>query len=423
MEFFKQYPSGLKLIAKQLDNFHTVCFGIYVNVGSVKEDESTNGLSHLIEHLLFKGTQRRTALQISEEIDDIGANINAFTAKDCTCFYTKSVSSDLEKCMDVLSDMYFNATFPDDELRREKQVVLEEIKMCEDTPDDVSQDLIAQALFYGQPLGQTILGNAKIIEYSDRHSIQKFKNLHYIPQNTVLSVAGDFDFEKLDKLVERYFENEFTGDYPTPESEPTSLFTSQFISKFKDIEQVHLEYALPSCSAIDDCRQATNLLASILGGGSSSRLFQSIREQNGLAYNVYTYPSFYPTCGMFEIYAALSPANVSKVCELLQIEIDKLLNDGVLPRELDRAKTQAINGMYMGTEGNMTLMRLYGRNMLKFGKVFNIEEEVERYKCVTMDDLNSVARQLFSQKAASSYLGKKIKGYDAISKLSIGQQK
>lgn len=419
MEFFKQYPSGLKLIAKRLDNFHTVCFGIYVNVGSVREDASTNGMSHLIEHLLFKGTKRRTALQISEEIDDIGANINAFTAKDCTCFYTKSVSSDLEKCMDVLSDMYFNATFPDEELTREKQVVLEEIKMCEDTPDDVSQDLISKALFDGQPLGQTILGKAQNIEYSDRHSIQNFKNTHYIPQNTVLSVAGEVDFEKLDKLVERYFENAFNGNYPPPAPEPTSQYTSRFIYKFKDIEQVHLEFAVPSCSAIDDKRQATNLLASILGGGSSSRLFQSIREQNGLAYNVYAYPSFYPTCGMFEIYAALSFANISKVCDILQEEISKLLNDGILARELDRAKTQAINGLYMGTEGNMTLMRLYGRNMLKFGKIFNIDEEVDRYKCVTLNDLNSVARQLFSQKAASSYLGKKVKGYDAISKLNF----
>lgn len=421
MEFFKQYPSGLKLIAKRLDNFHTVCFGIYVNVGSVREDASTNGMSHLIEHLLFKGTKRRTALQISEEIDDIGANINAFTAKDCTCFYTKSVSSDLEKCMDVLSDMYFNAAFPEEELARERQVVLEEIKMCEDTPDDVSQDLISEALFNGQPLGQTILGNAQIVEYSDRHSIEKFKNLHYVPQNTVLSVAGDFDAEKLDKLVERYFESVFSDTYPTPAPEPTSKYTAQFITKFKDIEQVHLEYALPSCSAVDNRRQATNLLASILGGGSSSRLFQSIREQNGLAYNVYTYPSFYPTCGMFEIYAALSPNNVTKVCQLLQTEIDKLLSDGVSPRELERAKTQAVNGLYMGTEGNMTLMRLYGRNMLKFCKIFNVDEEAEHYKSVQLSDVNDVARSLFSQEAASSYLGKKIKGYDAISKLSFSK--
>ncbi|MCM1289085.1 MAG: insulinase family protein [Corallococcus sp.] len=422
MEFFKQYPSGLKIIAKRLDNFHTVCFGIYVNVGSVREDVTTNGMSHLIEHMLFKGTDRRTALQISEEMDDIGANVNAFTAKDCTCFYTKSVSDDLEKCMDILSDMYFDASFPVDELQREKQVILEEIKMCEDTPDDVSQDLISQAIFNKQPLGQTILGNAQVVEYSDRHNIENFKDLHYIPKNTVLSVAGDFNFETLDKLVMQYFESEFKVKYAETTPEPVSRYTSQFIAKFKDIEQVHLEYAVPTCSATNDERHAVSLLASILGGGSSSRLFQSIREQNGLAYNVYAYPSFYSSCGMLEIYAALGQENVTKVCQLLQKDICTLLNDGVTHRELERAKTQAVNGLYMGTEGNMTLMRLYGRNMLKFGRVFNVEEEVERYRSVTLNDVNSVAQRLFAQKAASSYLGKKIKGYELISQLDFSKR-
>ena len=181
MEFYKQYPSGLRLVAKYLDNFYTVATGVYVNVGSIRETAETNGLSHFIEHLVFKGTERRTSLQISEEMDDIGANLNAFTSKDSTCFYTKSISTDLEKCVDLLSDMYFNAAIPPEELEKERGVVLEEINMSADTPEDVSADLIGEALYFNQPLGQTILGNPENIKYYDRDSILNYKRNHYFP--------------------------------------------------------------------------------------------------------------------------------------------------------------------------------------------------------------------------------------------------
>ena len=293
MDFYKQYPSGLRLVAKQMDNFYTVSFGVFVGVGCVNENEATNGYSHFIEHLLFKGTQKRTCLQISEEIDDIGANINAYTSKDSTCFYTKSSADDLEKCMDVLSDMYFNASIPEDELEREKGVVIEEIKMCEDTPDDVSQDLISHALFYEQSLGQTILGSIDNIKYSDRHSILNFKNKHYIPSSTVISVCGKVDLDQLDKLVEKYFEQCCDKSVQLPEAEPQVQYTSKFLHSFKKIEQSHLQLAWGGYSLKDGERCANNMLASILGGGLSSRLNQVIREQNGLAYSVYAYPSYY----------------------------------------------------------------------------------------------------------------------------------
>ena len=417
MDFYKQYPSGLRLVAKKLENFHTVSFGVYVDVGSVREDASNNGYSHFIEHLLFKGTKRRTSQQISEEMDDIGATLNAYTAKDCTCYYTKSVSTDLEKCIDLLSDMYFNATLPEDELEKERSVVLEEINMCEDTPDDVSQDLISQAIFYQQPLGQTILGNADNIKYSDRHSILEFKNKYYIAPNTVISVAGDFDFDQLDKLVEKYFETN-AGKGIALSAEPSVCYTSQFLHKFKDIEQAHLEIAVGGYSVGSNERYALSVLSSALGGGMSSRLFQSIREKHGLVYSVYSYPSYYSTCGMLEIYAGLSPANIEKVCQLIQQEIDLLVADGITQKELDRAKTQAINGLYMSVESNMTLMRLYGRTMLKLGKIYNAEQEVENYKNVTLFDVHKVAQSVFAQKYASSYVGKQVDAFNAISKLA-----
>ncbi len=419
MEYTKKYPSGLTLVAKQIDHAYTVVFGVYVDVGSVREDKSTNGFSHFIEHLMFKGTNKRNALQISEELEDIGANINAFTSKENTCFYTKSAHTELEKCVDVLSDMYFNAQFPQEELDKERGVVLEEIKMCEDTPDDLVQDLISSALYFEQPMGQTILGLRDNIKYCDRHSILNFKKKHYIPSKTVISVAGKFDFNQLDKLVERYFESNFEGAFEDISPVPSVAYCDKFLHAFKDIEQAHLQLSWGGVSVDSPKRYALSLLANILGGGMSSRLVQVIREQHGLAYSVYAYPSYYENCGNFEIYVGCSPENNQLVCQLLQKVLTDLVKNGVTEKELSRAKVQAVNALYMNAESNMTLMRLYGRCMLKSGKLFNVQEEIDGYTSLTVQDINDVARQIFTQKHASAYVGKQIDDYGAVAKIAV----
>jgi len=419
MEYSKKYPSGLTLVAKQIDHAYTVVFGVYVDVGSVLEDEKTNGFSHFIEHLMFKGTNKRTALQISEELEDIGANINAFTSKENTCFYTKSSSGELEKCVDVLSDMYFNAQFPEEELDKERGVVLEEIKMCEDTPDDLVQDLISSALYFGQPMGQTILGLPDNIKYCDRHSIQNFKKKYYIPTKTVISVAGKFDFDQLDELVQKYFEDNFVGGFEEVAPVVEHTYCDKFLFAFKDIEQSHLQLSWGGVSIDSPKRQAISVLANILGGGMSSRLVQVIREQHGLAYSVFAYPSYYEKCGNFEIYVGCSPENNQKVCNLLQQVLADLVANGVTEKELSRAKVQAVNALYMNAESNMTLMRLYGRCMLKSGKLYNVDEEIDAYTSLTVADVNAIAREIFAQKHASAYVGKQIDDCDAVSKIVI----
>lgn len=419
MDFYKQYPSGLRLVAKYLDNFYTVSLGVFVDVGSVRESNENNGYSHFIEHLLFKGTQKRTCLQISEEIDDIGANINAYTSKDSTCFYTKSSSDDLEKCMDVLSDMYFNASVPQEELEREKGVVIEEIKMSEDTPDDVSQDLVSQALFFGQSLGLTILGTAQNIKNSDRHSILEYKKKHYIPKATVISVCGKFDVDKLDKLVEQYFEKNCAGCTAELLPEPSAHYRAEFLHRFKPIEQAHIQLAWGGFPLNSQHRCANNMLASVLGGGMSSRLNQTIRERHGLAYSVWAYPSYYSNCGTFEIYVGLSPENTSKACRLLQEELQRFVQEGITSKELERARVQAINALYMNAESNLTLMRLYGRSMLKLNEVFDVEKDVELYRSVTADQINDLARDVFAQGYASAYVGPKTEDYHAVTKIQI----
>lgn len=416
MDFYKQYPSGLRLVAKQLDHLYTVTVGVFVDVGCVKENAENNGYSHFIEHLLFKGTDKRTSLQISEAIDDIGASINAYTSKDNTCFYTKSASGDLETCIDILSDMYFNASFPSDEMERERGVVLEEIKMCDDTPDDVCSDLSSQALFFDQTLGQTILGNPEIIKYSDRHSIQKFKEKYYVPSATVVSVCGKFDFDKLDKLVERYFESNCSTDNNALYPEPEVTYASKSLHSFKPINQSHIQLAWGGYSYNSLQSSAQSLLASILGGGMTSRLYQSVREKNGLAYSVYAYPSTYLKAGSFEIYVGLSPENGIKTCDLIKRELNLLLQDGVSETELARAKIQAVNTLYMAVENPMTLMRLYGRFMLKDGSLFSIEKDVERYQSVRLNEINSIAREILDKPNASAYVGPE-QGFDKLSSL------
>lgn len=418
MEFFKKYPSGLRLVAKQLDGFYTVSMGVYVDVGSIREDATTNGLSHFVEHLLFKGTPTRTALQISEELDDIGANLNAFTSKDSTCFYTKSVAEDLEKCVDVLSDMYLNADMPEEELEKERGVVLEEINMSEDTPEDVSADLIGQALYFDEPLGQTILGNPENIKYRDRHSILNYKKNHYFPANTVISVCGKFDFEQLDRLIVKYFHADRPCDLPHVD-EPTCRYTSKFLHKFKDINQSHVEMAWGGCEYDSDKFYALNVACNALGGGMSSRLFQSVREKHGLVYTVYSYPSFYRNCGTFEVYAGLSPDNVDKYCALVADEIKRFVDDGITEKELARAKVQSVNSILMNSENNMSLMRVFGRVMLKSDKLYNVEVDRNGYDSLTVDDVNAVIREVFARPFASSYVGPEHKGFDAVSKIKL----
>ena len=417
MQFFKRYPSGLRLVAEQIEHYHTVSLGVFVDVGCVRETTQTNGYAHFIEHLVFKGTQRRTCLQISEEIDDLGANINAYTAKDATCFYTKSSSDDLAVCMDILSDMYFNATIPQDELEREKGVVIEEIKMCEDAPDDVCQDLSSAALFYKQKMGQTILGNAKNIKYSDRHSLLDFKKRFYIPASTVVAVCGNFDWAQLTDLVQQYFEDHCEQTSCKLPDEPAVNYGAEFLYSFKPIEQSHIQLAWGGCALGSYDRFALSMLASILGGGLSSRLNQEIREKNGLAYSVYAYPSYYSNCGAFEIYVGLSPDNCARVCDLIESEINKLLSNGITERELLRARTQAVNALYMNSESNMTLMRLYGRSMLKLNEVFVLQDDIAAYNAVTAQQIDLLAHKLFAQKHASAYVGPQVKDYDLVSKI------
>lgn len=421
MIYNKTFPSGLRLVGETIENSYGVSFGVMIDVGSVREEVSENGFSHFIEHMQFKGTKKRSSRDISEEMEDIGADLNAYTSKDCTCYYTRTASGDLEKGVDVLSDMYFNATFPDDELQREKKVVLEEISMNNDSPEDVSQDVIAKAVYSGQKIGQTILGLVENINNCDRHSIAKFKEKHYTPYTTVISVAGKFDWQHVCQLVEQYFESNFNGNYRLPEEEEYSKYSTCSLVVNKPVDQAHISLATGvGCGLGDIERSAKLYLASaVLGGGLSSRLFQKIREERGLAYSVYSFLSMYKNSGYVEIYCGTNPDSVPECVDLLKETIADFVNNGITEKELKRAKAHVVTTLGFASESSIARMRSNARQLLKLGKVLTIDETLSPYTKVTVDDVHEVSHMLFADKMASSYVGKEGKQSKCLENFSI----
>lgn len=421
MIYNKTFPSGLRLVGETIENAYGVSFGVMVDVGSVREETCENGYSHFIEHMQFKGTEKRSSRDISEEMEDIGADLNAYTSKDCTCYYTRTAANDLDKGVEMLSDMYFNATFPDDELQREKKVVLEEISMNNDSPEDVSQDIIAEAVYKDQKIGQTILGLVENINNCDRHSILNFKKKHYTPYTTVVSVAGKFDWQQVCQLVEQYFESNFNGEYCKADDEEYSKYSTCSLVVNKPVDQAHISLAVGTGCGLGDIDQCAKLyLASaVLGGGLSSRLFQKIREERGLAYSVYSFLSEYKNSGYIEIYCGTNPDSVPECVDLLRDTIADFVDNGITDKELKRAKAHVVTTLGFASESSISRMRSNARQLIKLGRVLTIDETLAPYTKVTVDDVQEVSQKLFTGKMASSYVGKKGKQSDCLKEFSV----
>lgn len=408
MEKIKRYKNGLKLIVKKSSGLLSVACGVFVGVGSSKENEKTNGYSHIIEHMVFKGTKTRTAKQISEEMDELGGNLNAFTGKETTCFYTKVVPENLEKSVDFLSDLYFNAVFDKNDLEKEKTVIAEELLMDEDMPDDVCHDLIAKAFYGDIALGQKVIGTKENIKNATREDLLDFMQKHYVPSNTCVCFAGNIDFEVAEALTDKYFAENFKQTYiVVPKLEVLPLKKS-FLTAFKDSEQSHISIAFNSCAFDDDDGYLVRAISTAFGGGMSSRLFQTIREQNGLAYSVFSGISSYVNNGYLELYLGTSPKNVKKAVDLLLDEVLKLKKDGLTQKELQRAKIQAKTNYAFSFESSLSMMIAYGTYMLLFDKSFAAEKRLKILDGITIDDVNKVIPKFFDfDTAAAVYVGRK----------------
>ena len=405
----KTYPNGLRVIVKEIEYVQSVTMGIMVGVGSAFETQSENGISHFIEHVNFKGTEKRTAFDISDEIDSIGAQINAFTSKDVTCYYVKCIRDHVEKSFEILSDIFLNSVYPKEELDKERTVIIEEINMTEDTPDDLCIDKLATAFFGDRGYGATILGPMENALRFSRDDIFNYRKKYYVPKNTVISFAGKVKYEEVIDMVDKYFAGYQGESIYVPHLVETNVYTND-VCVDKSIEQVHFGLAIPSAEISSDKRYASLCISSILGGGMSSRLFQSVREKRGLAYSVYSFMSSYKEAGVLYVYAGVNPKTVKSAYDCILEELNGLSNNGITLKELNRAKEQIKGSTALSSESTSSLMMSYGKRLLLTNDIFDIEKELNKLSSLTLEDVNQLAKEKFNSSVmATSIVGKGVK--------------
>ncbi len=381
------FKNGLRAVLVPINCMYSVATGMMINAGSVYETPENNGISHFIEHTLFKGTTKRNSFEISDAIDSIGGQINAYTSKEYTCYYTKTTPEYLDTSLDLLSDMLLNSVFDKTELDKERGVVLEEIAMTEDTPDDVCLEQLSTAYFGNHTLGQTILGPKENIEELNKSDIEKYMRLNYSPNNIVISIAGHFDADKAAELIEKYFVDGNTNEQIILENLPIPTPNNSFLYKDKDIEQCHMAFAQKAIPSDDPKSYHYMILSNIFGGTMTSRLFRSIREEKGLAYTVFSYNSAYRNCGTNIVYAGVNPKNVLKTAEAIKNEFDILRKDKITKEEFRRGKAQTVGAYLFSQENTVSIMNIYGKAMLFSDKLFDMESRINLMKSITYEEV------------------------------------
>ena len=407
MVSYKTFKNGLRLVVNKMDGLLSVSVGVLVRTGSINETEDDNGISHFIEHVMFKGTEKRTAFDISDNIDRIGAQINAFTSKELTCYYTKSTKDHVEESIEILSDIFFNSTFKKEELEREKGVVIEEIKMSEDTPEDVCLDLLAKSYYGEEGLGRTILGPEKNIKRFNQNSIRDYMDKYYTADNVVISVAGNVEIDKIEDVVKEYFADKFSNKNSAKQfvqkgDTPMQLYRS------KKIEQTHIGFAMKGLKSSDALSDSFAIANVVFGGGMSSRLFQKIREELGLAYSVYSYPSAYKDTGVLEIYAGVNTDYRDKAAKAIVEETKKFREFGVTETEFLRAKEQVISSLVFGQESTASQMLLYGKYLIILNEKFDIEKRLTDLENIALGDVQKAIQKSFDiENSATATVGVK----------------
>ena len=374
----KRYENGLRVVVKQMPGLYSVTIGIMVGTGGAMESDTEDGISHFIEHMQFKGTQKRNSFEISDAFDKIGAQVNAFTGKDSTCYYTKCTTDHIDAAFEALSDLFLHATYPEDEMEREKGVVCEEISMNEDTPEDLCMDLLARATYGSDNYGRNILGPASNVQGFTVEDIRRYKEARYCPENIVVSFAGGIDFDTAIALIERYFADLPTGKYQKRILNVNRQANS--LVKKKPIEQMHFAVSYPSIPLNHELNLATSIMNNVLGGSMSSRLFQEVREKLGLAYSVYSYTSRYAECGSLMIYAGVNPEKADSAYDAVNRVVKEFAEKGITDEEFLRGKEQMKSSTIFGMESTSSQMLLYGKEMLYNDCLYDIDARFEELK-------------------------------------------
>ncbi len=408
-------PNGIRVLTEHMDNLRSVTSGFWVGVGSRDEPQEISGISHFIEHLMFKGTARRTARRIAEEFDAIGGELNAFSAKEYTCYYAKVLDEKVENAFEIICDMLLGSLMRPEDVEAERKVILEEIAMHEDSPDDIIHDLFVSALWESHPLGQSVLGQQNVIRTLKSEDISDFFRRYYHPRNIVVAAAGNVEHERVVEMVNRFMDGDGSGECHSrhglvPDFRPHTVVYD------RPTEQAHIVLGTQGLPRQHPARFALAVLDNILGGGMSSRLFQKIREERSMAYSIFSYHSMYVETGLVAVYAGTNPENTSSVLELIKEEIDQILEQGITHEELERAKGHIKGNLVLGLEDSGSRMTHLGKAETCQGELLNLDQLLKRIDAVSVEDVHKLARDLFGHRklvvtAIGPFGGQEIQGH------------
>ena len=385
--------NGVRILSEKLDYFRSVSLGIWVNVGSREEKREENGVSHFIEHMVFKGTPNRNTLEIAKQLDGIGGFSNAFTDKEYTCFYSKVLDKHFPTLADILSDIFLNSVFDSHDLGRERQVILQEIGQAEDTPDEHIHVLFNRLFWMNHPLGMPVLGTGATVSSIGKETILNYTKSFYTPKRIIVAAAGNIDHDDLVAYFQPLFERVESGIEKPPEGAPH--INAGVSCHYKDLEQVHVCLGGEGPHLSSDQRFAGIVLNTILGGNMSSRLFQEIREKRGLAYSVYSFISSYADTGIFGVYVATDPLQVNHVLEVIETEIRKIQQGDVSGSDLDSTREHLIGGILLGAESTDSRMMRLTKNEYVFGRFISYDELLARLEKVTVDEVVALSQEIF----------------------------
>jgi predicted Zn-dependent peptidase len=403
-----EHESGMRLVTERMPGIRSVTLGVWVTIGSRDETDRVSGASHFLEHVLFKGTKTRSALDIAEAFDAVGGDLNAFTAKEHTAFYARVLDGDLPMAVDHLADMLQDSVIRASDLDGERQVILEEINMHEDAPDELVHDLFMQTLWPGDPLGRAVLGTVETVSSISRDQVRRFWKQHYIPGNFVVAAAGNVDHDALgEMLAERMVHRpdvqargpmiKRTTDPPGP-SGRTEV-------RHRPTEQAHICFGTAGLPRTDPRRYAFSIVNDAVGGGMSSRLFQEIREKRGLVYSVYAYHSMFAKTGAFVVYAGTTPSKAREVLTIARDQLGDLTENGVTEEELERSKSHIKGSMVLSLEETSSRMSRLGKSEIAHGEVITLDEVLEKLDAVTLEECREVAADVLSRPRTVTVIG------------------
>jgi predicted Zn-dependent peptidase len=401
-------PNGLRVITEAIPAMRSVSFGIWVNVGSRDEAGGLSGVSHFLEHLLFKGTRRRSALDISAQIEAVGGETNAFTTREYTCYYARVLDADLRLAIDVMCDLVSSSVLAEPDVETERGVILEEIAMHDDEPDEEVHDMLTSAVYGDHPLGRLISGTAGTVSPMSRAQILRFYRRRYTPPNIVVAAAGNLDHAEVVRLVRETALGTGPAATPAPYRHPTRRVPVQparVTVRDKDTEQAHLVLGGAGLGRDDERRFALSVLNNALGGGMSSRLFQEIRERRGLAYSVYSYTSQYADAGLFAVYAGCAPGKVDEVLALTRAELARVARDGLTEAEVARGRGMVKGGLVLGLEDTGSRMTRLGKSELLYPKLLSVDDLLALVDAVTVDQVRELAAEVLARPMSLVVIG------------------